>query len=131
MLLVKTYIGLSPIHGIGLYTAEPIKKGTRIWEFTPGFDLIIEKEIITSLPSIQQEQILNYAYLDRQTGKYLLCADNARFFNHSTTPNAEDIETPNITIAARDIEKNEEITSNYKTFDMDYEKKFCKFKQKI
>lgn len=33
MLLVETYIGPSDIHGIGLFAAKKIKKGTSIWEY--------------------------------------------------------------------------------------------------
>ena len=39
MLLVKTRTGRSPIHGTGLFAAEPIAKGTAVWRFTPTFDL--------------------------------------------------------------------------------------------
>jgi hypothetical protein len=34
MLLVKTTIAPSPIHGIGLFADQFIPQGTRIWEFT-------------------------------------------------------------------------------------------------
>ena len=33
MLLVKTYLDRSPIHGLGVYAAERIRKGTKIWRF--------------------------------------------------------------------------------------------------
>jgi hypothetical protein len=38
MLLVKTYLSASPIHGIGLFAAEPIAKGTVIWCFDERVD---------------------------------------------------------------------------------------------
>lgn len=44
MLLVKTKIGPSKIHGIELFAAEFIKRGTPTWQFTPGFDLELNKE---------------------------------------------------------------------------------------
>ena len=36
---VKTIIKESDIHGIGLFADEFIPKGTKIWEFTPNFDI--------------------------------------------------------------------------------------------
>ena len=43
MLYVKTKIGQSKIHGMGLFADQFIKKGTIIWKFTPGFDLKFTK----------------------------------------------------------------------------------------
>jgi len=39
MILVSSKLGESSIHGIGLFSREPIKKGTLVWQFVPGFDL--------------------------------------------------------------------------------------------
>ncbi len=50
MLLVKTKLGLSKIHGIGLFADENIKKGTIIWKFTPDFDLKFTKAQIEKFP---------------------------------------------------------------------------------
>ena len=38
MLVVKTYINKSKIHGFGLFAGENIKKGTVIWKFNPVID---------------------------------------------------------------------------------------------
>ena len=40
MLLVKTRLGASAIHGIGLFADEFIPKDTVTWRFTPGLDQI-------------------------------------------------------------------------------------------
>jgi uncharacterized protein len=56
------------------------------------------------------------------SGCYILCTDDARFINHSSQPNTIDTQEgeEGLTIAARDIQPGEEITSNYEAFDADY-----------
>ncbi|MFZ3100192.1 MAG: SET domain-containing protein [Minisyncoccales bacterium] len=48
-------------------------------------------------------------------------ADDARFFNHSNTPNTFGTEDPGdemaICVALRDIQIGEELTADYRTFD--------------
>jgi SET domain-containing protein len=120
MLLVKTRIGPSPIHGIGIFADEFIAKGTVIWEFTPGFDVYVNPGDIQRLPAAAQVQMLKYCHRELETGQYVLCADDARFFNHSDQPNTVDLpgrEGP--TVAARDIAIGEELTCDYFTFDAD------------
>ena len=39
MLFVKTRLGESLLHGIGLFADEFIARHTVLWKFTPGFDL--------------------------------------------------------------------------------------------
>ena len=122
MLLVKTKLGNSKIAGIGLFADEFIKEGTVVWEYNPKFDLLYSKEEIEQLPIAFQEQLHRYSYLDKNYGKYLLCGDDARFFNHSDNPNCKDsTEGPDVTVASRDIKKGEELTCNYKVFYQDIE----------
>ena len=40
MLLVKTKLNISPIHGIGLFAVEFIPAKTIVWKFHPAIDLI-------------------------------------------------------------------------------------------
>lgn len=120
MLLVKTSIGLSNLHGIGLFAAENIIKGKKVWVFQDGFDLQIDKDFLSKMSIPVQEQILKYAYFNGYKQKYILCSDDARFINHSSDPNLEDLdfnEEEGYTIAKRDIQAGEELTSNYEAFD--------------
>ena len=41
MLLVKTYLDKSLIHGVGVFADEFIKKGTLMWEFNPLIDVVL------------------------------------------------------------------------------------------
>ena len=124
MLLVKTRIDQSAIHGMGLFANEFIAKGTTIWEFTPSFDVYLKAEDIQRLPAAAQAQMFRYCYRDKETGQYVLCADDARFLNHSDHPNTVDMPGPEgHTVAMRDIQTGEELTCDYQTFDADFRAK--------
>src|ERR1700722_9707417 len=102
MLCVETKIGPSKVQGIGLFANQLIPKGTVVWRFVDGFDLLMSKEGIEKLSDPAKKQFYNYAYFDRAHGEYLLCSDDARFFNHSDHPNCDE-STDDITVAMRDI----------------------------
>ena len=123
MILVKTKIGQSKINGIGLFANQFIPKGTLVQKFMPGFDLIIPESDIQKLSEPAREQFLKYAYKNKD-GQYILCFDDTRFLNHSDNPNLISIDpVEEIDIAARDIQKGEELTVNYKEFDADFDYK--------
>ena len=86
MLLVKTKIGPSKIHGIGLFADQDIPKGTAVWEFTLGFDLIVPETEIDKLPENIRVYTLHHSYKNKETKNYIVCFDNARFINHATPP---------------------------------------------
>lgn len=118
MLLIKTKIKESPIAGIGLFADQLIPKGTPVWKFQKGFDIELSKAQFAELSKPAQEQVLNYCYFNSTTEMYVICADDARFFNHSDDPNVSS--GPNddhLDIALKDIEIGEELTQNYKIFD--------------
>lgn len=123
MILVKSKLGPSKIHGTGLFAEEFIPKGTKIWEFIKGFDLSITKDEFSKLSKPAQDDVLNYAYINKRTGNYILCSDDSRFFNHQENPNVECLyleDDPNkdvVCFAKRDIEVGEELTCDYREFD--------------
>ena len=119
MLLVATELRESRIHGIGLFAAQQIKKGTPVWRFSSLIDLRLEHGIIQRLALPARSQIDSYVYLDNRTHELILCGDDARFFNHSPIPNViDDPSDPHLCIAARDIEFGEELTQDYRSFDL-------------
>jgi hypothetical protein len=113
MLLIKTYLDQSPIHGLGVFAAEPIPKGTKIWRYVEGFDRSWSPRQFAKLPKEAQEFVAYYGY--RVDGEILLTVDNDHFINHSDDSNtywrAGHIR------AKRDIAKGEEITNSYRLFD--------------
>lgn len=124
MLLVKTRIRPSPIRGIGVFAAEFIPQGTVTWRFLEGFDQRLPESILSVLSDPAKEQFLKYTYVDPVTGLYELCADDARFFNHSDTPNTTSVATEaDMDVATRDINLGEELTCDYRTFDRDWRNK--------
>ncbi|HEX8637422.1 MAG TPA: SET domain-containing protein [Pyrinomonadaceae bacterium] len=81
-----------------------------------------DAEQICELSCACRAQIKKYTYRDKHTNLYVLCGDDARFFNHSAAPNCLDIcdgGENDITTAARDINAGEELTCDYALFDMD------------
>ena len=118
MLLVKTKIGPSKIAGIGLFSDQFIPKGASVWKMMPGFDMEIRKEALPQLSEPARLQFLNYVYMNRQKGTYILCFDDARFFNHSEIPNVGSSEDDSVVdVALRDIQAGEELTQDYEKFD--------------
>ncbi len=122
MLLVKTRIGPSQIHGIGVFAEERIKKGQSIWVFDSRIDARVPISDLPTFPAPVRAFLRKHGYEETQDGvrTIVLCGDHARHVNHSNDPNVLDGETD---VAARDIEPGEEITCNYYTFDLDAERK--------
>jgi SET domain-containing protein len=122
MLYIKTIIKPSKIQGLGLFTLEPIIKGTLIFRWDDRFGLKYTDEEKLALPQLAQDFIWRYGWHDRNS-IWLVDLDDSRFINHSNKPNMFVTCESNITsIAARDIEAGEELTENYESFDPDFEK---------
>ena len=123
MLLVITRIGQSRIHGLGLFAAQFIPKGTTVWKMVPWFDLTLSNEQIEKLSGPARDQFIHCGHLDMFTGAYVLCADEARYLNHSEDPNIRcdlDSDDEDLDVAVRDIAEGEEITINYKEYDANW-----------
>jgi SET domain-containing protein len=120
MLVVKTRLEYSSIHGLGCFAAEDITAGQLVWRFDPGIDLVFADKDLAALPAAFREFLKVYAYspVAGAERSYVLCVDHARHMNHSDAPSLR--ETPEGTnVAARDIRKGEELTCNYTEFDRD------------
>lgn len=115
MLLVKTYLDKSPVHGMGVFADEDISQWTVVRKYVKDFDAIILASQLKFFPEIAQKWIEHYWYLE--DWKYILCMDDAKFFNHSEDNNVDDKWWSETTIANRDIKKWEEILCNYESFD--------------
>jgi uncharacterized protein len=113
MLLVKTYLDKSPIHGIGVFAGEFIRKGTKIWRFVEGFDQFYSRKRFARLPKPARDYIGQHGY--RVDGEILFTADNDHHMNHADRPNT--YLRNGYAIARRNIRKGEEITNDYREFD--------------
>ena len=120
MLLVPTRLAQSPIHGFGVFAVAPIPKGTAVWRFEKGLDMEFSPDIAEALPAHVRTFFSHYGYLDRHVKRIILCFDDARFVNHSDTPNvATDYaqDSYGLDVALRDIAAGEELTMNYEGFE--------------
>lgn len=114
MLLIPTYLAASkiPDAGLGIFCRDPIAAGTIIWEFTKGFDYIVKE-----LPQgeILRNFVVKYGYvpLDGER-RWVMCADDARFFNHSDDPTC--LDEGEYTTARFDLAAGTELTSDYRAF---------------
>ncbi len=119
MLLVKTKIGPSTVHGIGLFADEFIPKGTVTWEYNPEFDISFTEEQTERMSDVARERFFDYAYFDKELNKFILCFDDLRFINHKASdPNI--LSQPTQDVAARDIQKGEELFCNYNHYEENY-----------
>ncbi|MCX6785382.1 MAG: SET domain-containing protein [Candidatus Komeilibacteria bacterium] len=116
MIKVKTKLGISSIHGIGLFADQFIPKGTITWEYHPLFDTGFSEEEMGQMSKPARTQFLNYAYFDKELNKYILCFDDQRFINHSSK-NYNIVSTPRQDTAARDIQIGEELLCDYIKYD--------------
>ncbi len=120
MLLIKTELTASSIHGFGVHAVEQIAKGAEVWRFQEGFDLEKTKEEVAALPDTVQEWFKTFAYLDHHFDSYILSFDHARFINHSDDPNIRPDYTKHrcaVGVAVRDIGKGEELTIDYREIE--------------
>lgn len=115
MLRVPTYVGPSPIAGVGLFSASRLPAGHVIWEYTEGVDWRIAPDELERFPEPYRSRLHHYLYLD-ESGIYVLCGDNAKFMNHSDEPNCDDPEGA-YTVTNRLIRVGEELTCDYRSFD--------------
>jgi hypothetical protein len=120
MLLIKTHVAPSSIHGNGLFASEDVPIGKEIWRFLPPFDLTVSEEALTDLPAAVREHLDLYAYRSRDLGGALvLPGDNAKFLNHCSAPNT--VERRFASFASRPIAIGDEITCDYGAFCVDWE----------
>jgi SET domain-containing protein len=113
MLLVKTYLDKSAIHGLGVFAGQFIRKDTKIWRFVEGFDRFYSPKEFARLPKPARDFIKFHGY--RVDGEILLTVDHDRHMNHSDEPNT--YLKSGYAIARRNIRKSEEITNDYREFD--------------
>ena len=120
MMLVRTRVAPSAIHGLGLFALGVIPKGAPVWRFEPGFDREFSPEEFAALPTEAQEHIRWFAYVNRDTGGRVLSGDHTCFMNHSPAPTtgASLDAVPAITpVAVREIGVGVVVTGGEGVFD--------------
>ena len=114
MMMVDTELRLSPIHGIGVFLLEPVRKGGLVWRFDSRVDRVYSEDEAATLPDRMQRFLRTYSTFHAATGLWVLCGDNGRHFNHSDTPNTvSDGIAFGHDHAAEDLAAGAELTSDY------------------
>ena len=112
MLLIKTYVASSNIDGLGLFLAEPVKKGTMIWKFEPSFDTEIPESLLDCLLDTDVEIVRRHAEYMPERHVFRLGNDGDIFMNHSDEPSLED--RGEDMLASRDLVPGDELTCDYR-----------------
>ena len=116
MLMVRTELRPSNIHGIGVFLSEPVRAGQVIWRFDSRIDRVFSDAELCELPDILQELLRTYSTLDSERRLWVLCGDNGRHFNHSGRPNTRSLGIAfGDDVAAEDLPPGTELTSDYRT----------------
>ena len=115
MLVVNASSGASSIHGTGLFAREFLPAETLVWTLKPGFDVVLTRGQLDDLSRAAQEQIRRFLYVDIETGSFVLCSDDAKYMNHSETPNTRTFKDQAWTVC--DVAPGQELTCDYREFD--------------
>ncbi len=126
MLLVKTYLAKSKVHGLGVFAGQSIRKGAKIWRFVYGFDRFYTRKRLAKLPKPARDYINLHGY--QWKTEILLSMDYDTFMNHSETPNTDFHN--GFVIARNNIRKGEEITNDYRAFEAAFCAAFLKKKSR-
>lgn len=113
--------GVNPVIGMGVFARQAIPKGTIVWVHDP-LDRVFTPAQLALLPRSLQFDLNHHTWLTSD-GKFVLVWDNARFVNHSCSPNC--LTTPyGFEIASRDIAMGEELTNDYADLGMQHNETF-------
>ncbi len=121
MFLISTYVAPSRIEGVGVFAAEAVRKGAVISRFDPDFDRLIPTKEYLSAPPFLKSLLDRYAFPHPKMPEFIVYeVDNARFMNHSATPNT-DYSDFAAGVALKNIAAGDELTCDYNTFFAQYE----------
>lgn len=113
MLCVSTELRSSEIQGVGVFATERILENDVVWVFHASIDRVFTEDFPTRLKPTQQRWFVTHATFER--GFWLLDGDNAKYLNHSMSPNLR-CQGDGAMVAARTIEIGEELTCDYREF---------------
>jgi hypothetical protein len=116
MMMVQTELRASPIHGIGVFLAEPVREGQLIWRFDSRIDRVFSDLELDQMPNVLQQFLRTYSTFHEASQLWVLCGDNGRHFNHSNQPTTRSLGIAfGDDVAACDLPAGAELTSDYQT----------------
>jgi SET domain-containing protein len=118
----------SEIHGTGIFAKAHIRKNRVIWQFESAVDRAIPPLAVKHADPYIAEFIRERGYLSTQKPQWILCCDEAAFWNfprkgeEANTKLGDVLNGEHLILAARDIEAGEELTIPPES-DADYDRK--------
>lgn len=101
---------------MGIFAREPIKAGTRLWEYDSSMHAC-DEAAFERLTARERRFALHGGYLHKPSDTFLWYTDGMQFMNHRRDANAGLGSWPSLTddhtIALRDIAAGEELTEDY------------------
>jgi SET domain-containing protein len=126
MFLVPTILKKSSIHGLGVFSGVKIRKDELVWKMEPDKVqvpfTVEEMEHINKVPRLKS-MFQRHSYMWH--GKTWLDIDNGTFMNHSDNPNLRMVNEngTDVYYANKDIDGDEELTCDYREFDLNWHEK--------
>ena len=112
MLLIDHYVAKSTIYGLGVYSADFVPEGQKVWEFHPVIDQIVREAEFEGLPCHVLLMIKSKFEFLSDRKAFLITLDGDQFMNHSDHPNL--ISRDFALFAARDVQPGDEMTCDYR-----------------
>lgn len=98
--------------GLGVFAARKFVRGEVLW-ISDDLDIKLSYEDYEKLPWQTKEKVSIYGYLDFDN-RVVIAWDEGKLVNHSCSPNSTGLlQFDNVSVALRDIEKDEEILEDY------------------
>lgn len=110
-------LGVSPIHGIGVFAIRPIPKGIHpLKSYLRVREVDISKKLIKDLPKGVRQQIDTFCFYDKKKVSIptigLNSFDLAIYLNHSKKPNLK-FKKAGVLISLKAIDEGEELFIDY------------------
>jgi SET domain-containing protein len=113
----KCRLGVSRIHGVGLFALVDLAKGENPFPPSPRRSVVeLTKEEVSQIPEPWRSQLLDLYVGAVVPSNYPAEVEIAHYINHSYTPNIVSPDGGFTLIAARDISAGEELTVDYRTY---------------
>ena len=116
MLLIKSKVADSgiPDAGLGLFTSQPLTKGTVVYRFDQNTDQLLTEKEISELPTERQDYIRSHGRYSDEAKVWALDTDDAVYINHSEKPNLRGKGGPlGEFVAVVDLPEETELTISY------------------
>lgn len=113
MMVIPVRIKPSPIHGLGVFSVFPIKKGTVVWVYNS----LVDERI--PIPENLTEFQNKYGYISPGRNFLEVPGDATMFMNHSSNPNVSYLDgdvNKDIGHAIKYIDADTELVCNYAEF---------------